>query len=342
MKSNQMLYTPNKKIVIASSFEGVVNNGATECAFVAINTVRRMVARGYMPFHGRDRARVKQYSIDTFKSFKDLPQTQAFLRLRPLVAVAGDYLTVLQIVADNEDDAKQLVDGVHVESNINFFSREFEVQKKKSSKEREIFGKEFYVVRKETQDKDYKAWLSLQEPFPHTIEQLRILNSLKNAQDNDFSGFVLYYVTSKDEASTYQLCNVYGELNIFKNGEISEVKFKPGVDYAKWFENLKTCMISEERIIGKNNVVDADKIKQMIMVSDKENVPREQVFRVQDRYDENEIETLKQEGFRHHLIVNGGYAFPLDYAKAQKAGIPVIERADMAKSLSEYAKNNGF
>ena len=33
------LYIPKKKIALASSFEGIFNNGALECAFVSINAI---------------------------------------------------------------------------------------------------------------------------------------------------------------------------------------------------------------------------------------------------------------------------------------------------------------
>jgi hypothetical protein len=345
MSSAQALYVPKKKIAIASSFEGVVNNGATECAFVAMNAMQRMIGNKQLPgFYGYF---FNQYTIDEFKSnkVKNSEVVQAFLKLRPLVAVASDYLTVLQVIEIKSEKAFNIIKKDRpidqINSDIEYLTRYFSSTKSAFSGEREIFDKVFYEVRKETQ-KDYGAWLSLQEPFPHTIEQMRILNSLKSAQGKDFAGFVMYYVTSKDEASTYQLCNVYGELNLFKNGEISDVKFNPEVEYAKWFESLKTCLISEDRIIGKNKVEKADKVKQMVMVAEKENIPRNQVLRVQDRFDEKEIAELKQAGFEHHLIVKGGYAFPSDYEKAQKAGIPVFEREKMAEFISEFAREKGF
>lgn len=80
----------------------------------------------------------------------------------------------------------------------------------------------------------------------------------------------------------------------------------------------------------------------MIMAAEKEGIPRSQVLRVQDRFDETEIRELRQAGFEHQFIVKGGYAFPSDYEKARKGGIPVFERHDMARFLSEFAREKGF
>lgn len=232
MKPSQILYVPKKKIAIASSFEGVVNNGAAECAFVSLNAQRRMIGRGELPgFAGFFK---QQLSVGEFNKkngevhprdwIKGSIPVRAFLALRPLVAVAGDYLNVLQITEKCRESAFVLVASHEMDSRmVDFFSRQFADMKSKTGKEREIFEREFYAVRKETQDRNYKEWLSLQGPFPHTIEQMRILNSLKSAQGNDFSGFVLYFVTSKDEQSTYQLCNVYGEMGFLREGEISNL-----------------------------------------------------------------------------------------------------------------------
>ena len=41
-----LIYSPKFKIVIASSFEGIVNNGATECALTSFNAYNKMFGDG--------------------------------------------------------------------------------------------------------------------------------------------------------------------------------------------------------------------------------------------------------------------------------------------------------
>jgi hypothetical protein len=80
----------------------------------------------------------------------------------------------------------------------------------------------------------------------------------------------------------------------------------------------------------------------MQMVAKKEGVPPAQVWRLQDRFDKEEIETLRAAGFEHQFIVTGGYAFPTDYAEARRNGVMVIERNKLASELAAYAEARGF
>ena len=326
-------YVPQKKIVIASSFEGVVNNGAKECGVVSLAAYRKMVKEG----HIKDTDALLKHSENWIMA--------TFLALRPLVAVAEDYLTVMQIIGRlYPDQTRRLVEDRDV-SMVKFVGEMFEYIKSQTAKERAIFKTEFYAERKNRQESNYKAWLNLQKPFSETIEQFRKLNELKMFDEKtavQTSGFKLYYVTSKDEASTYQLCTVYGEFGRFQPGEVSDSIFTPGEDYAALFESMKTCLIRRDCIIGKETVENVDKLVQMKMVAEKENISPAQVWRLQDRYDKNEFETLKTAGFTHQFVVTGGYAFPTDYANARDDGIVVVERGLMAQTLSDYARENGL
>ena len=338
--NNMVLRVPDKKIVIASSFEGVVNNGAKECGVVSLAAYERMVNDG---------------RLEGLHSFaKEDPETvmKAFIFLRPMVAVAEDYLTVLMLIARNMATSTAIAKGnirteKYTKDAIAHFQSEFAHIKELTKDQRAEFKKEFYIERKSRQDADYRAWLGLQEPYAETLEQLRILNPLKtfDAKTGALTGgFVLYYVTSKDEASAFQLCTVYGELGIFKPGELGGTSIlQPGENWADVFESMRTCLIKREHIIGKETVPDVDKVEQMrIAAEERAQVPRKQVWRLQDRYDPEEIGALKAAGFDHQFIVTGGYAFLDDYDKARAAGVPVVERSRMAQTLSDYAKEKGF
>ncbi len=343
------MYVPQKKVVIASSFEGVVNNGAKECGVVSLAAYEQMVKGGRLK-NQRSFAKEDQQTV-----------MKAFLALRPLVAVAGDYLTVLMLIRNHMATATAMVNGngrseQYKKESVAHFQKEFEIIKDRTKDQRAEFNKEFYAERKARQTADYNGWLALQEPFAETIEQFRQLNELKSfSVDNlirgQFEGFVshyqsggfkLYYVTSKDEASTYQLCTVYGEFGRFKPGEVSDRILTPGDDWASFFESLKTCLIHRDCIVGKETVENVDKLVQMQMVAKKEGVPPAQVWRLQDRFDKDEIETLKAAGFEHQFIVTGGYAFPTDYDQARSHGVAVIERGKMASQLAAYAQAGGF
>jgi len=339
---NRQLYIPNRKIIVASSFEGVVNNGAKECLFVSLNTYDKMLHDKSL--HGRSilLGSLTPQEFRSSKAVRDSKILETFLKLRPLVAVAEDYLNVLQIAVEYPDLGARIARGDAAA--IQFAEGEFEALKASTTKQREVFKKEFYVERKKQQDASYKEWLALQEPYADTLEQLRILSSLKKeAGTRDFSGFTLYYVTSKDEATTYQLCTVYGEFNLFKDGEVKpSIGFDKEKSWPAYFQSLQTCLITQERIIGKDKVEKADKVKQMALAAAQENIPNGQVFRVNDRYDAEEFSALKAAGFVHNFVVTGGYAFQQDYDKAQKAGIRVVEKNRLAETLSEYASKLGF
>ena len=342
------LYIPNKKIAIASSFEGVVNNGAKECAFVSLNAYQKLVDQRKTPgagFFGRE------ITPDEFRnsdSVRNSNIVRFFLKMRPVVAVAEDYHTVLMVGMLYDHVVNDLVgdkskEFFNKDAAVEFFCNEFKRTKAQTQKERGYFKVEFDAERKLQQEKDYKSWLALQKPYMDTLEQLRILNGLKKeAGDKNYTGFVLYYVTSKDEASTYQLCTVYGEFNLFKNGEIGGISFDREKDWPKFFESLQTCIITQDRIIGTGRVAGADKVGQMKLAAEQEGVPHSQIFRLNDRYDPDEVVQLKAAGFEHNFVVTGGYAFSQDYENARTAGIPVIEKSKLAETLSAYAREKGF
>jgi hypothetical protein len=338
-------HIPQKKVVVASSFEGVLNNGAMECAFTSLNAFNKIARKGAIRSDGFFGQGIME--PDEFRQL-NLPGSmlvKAFLALRPLVAVAEDYLTVLMLIEAHGGAAREVVTNTSKEG-VEFFTEAFKRLKGTTAEARAAFRTAFYEERKACQEKSYPSWLALQEPYPETLDQLRLLNALKDGPagaSNGVNGFFLYYVTSKDEASTLQLCNVYASLGSMKATEVSAAAISAAGGWPAYVASLKTCLISPDRIIGIQKVAGGDKLRQMQMILAQENIDDPaRIWRVNDRYDEAEIASLKSGGFVHYFISAGGYAFPHDYETARQNGIPVIERARLAEELSQYAEQKGF
>ena len=334
------IYIPKNRVVVASSFEGVVNNGAKECCLVSLNARERM--RHNKALDGASFGKILSPG-----EFQSIPVqgsyvVKAFLALRPLVAVAEDYLKVLELIERYPNEANGLASGVDKERNICFFTNEF--QSLESEPKHKAFKEEFYRERKAMQEANYREWLSLQEPYAETIAQLREISMHKKANRSGvYKGFVLSYVTSKDEKTTFELCNAWVELGHLLSREVDSFSEPdPLKDWAGFLSRLNNCLIARERIIGLESVPNADKVEQMKIIAAREEVPPNQIIRINDRYDERETNSLILNGFTHNVIVTGGYAFPGDYAKAIREGIPVLKRSNLAQELLNYAKKHNF
>ena len=276
------LYIPDKKYVIASSFEGIINNDARECGAVSLSVWERMVASG----------RLKGYA--SFEGYDSKLVMKEFLFLRPLVAVAEDYLTVLMLIQNYKTTVKNIVRNPwygprFMKEVIAHFKDEFERVKFGTLEQRAEFKDGFKSERRSRQVSHYRDWLGLQYPYVESLAQFRKLSPLKKFDPvggEMTGGFLLYYVTSKDEFSTWGLCNYYGELEFFTKNELTDPNlFRSGENLAEYFNSMKNCLITREHIIGVETVPDADKVKQMTLVAERENIPHKQVIRLQDRYD---------------------------------------------------------
>lgn len=327
---------PQKKIAVASSFEGVVNNGARECALVSFNAYHRLLEKKQVCGHRF----MDVMEPDRFnREAKRDAVVNAFLNLRPLVAVAEDYLTVIQIISLNLQHLPSL-QVREAEEVFRFFKKEFESAKQATPDSRAAFKEAFYAERKRLQEADYGKWLSLQQPYEDTVQQLRILAKLRalGADGKVSNGFALYYVTTKDAKSTWELCTVYGKLGSLEAGEVSDGIKAGTMDWPGYLAQLSTCLIKKDHILAKENGSQPEKMK---AISDAEGIPPGLVWRLNDRYDEKEAAELKAGGFPY-FVVTGGYAFPWDYEKARSAGITVIKRERLAESLSSIAKEKGI
>ena len=83
------LYVPNAKIAVASSFEGVVNNGKIECTWTSFNADQ---------YSNPGALFGRRLSWPEFQELMSTTPVQAHLALRPLVANASDYQILLRVI----------------------------------------------------------------------------------------------------------------------------------------------------------------------------------------------------------------------------------------------------
>jgi hypothetical protein len=318
------VYIPRRKVAIASSFEGILNNGATECGLTSLNAYQQM-DEGKGRFFGKI---VEPEYFDTIKGSKEV---QAFLRLRPLVELAEDYLTVLEVIDSNPALVGKMLSDPLNESAYDPLIDKFNERRAKSKELRAKFKKAFYDERSRMQKKDYNAWLGTQSPFEDSLVEMRYLvRAQKRNKEGDIeSGFVPWFATSKDEKSTYGLCVFYGRVMKLDPEDIGE-------------DGKKQCMITKDRIIGDEHI--RDKVEQLKIIALTEDIPRSQVWRLNDRYDKAQQIQLRDDGFPYQfLLAGGGYAFPHDVKKAlEDPLVIVIARQGFAKALGAHAEKWNF
>lgn len=322
---------PKAKVVLAFSFEGIVNNGARECAFTSFNAHRALRLSQAISGEKFFDRHLKPEEFNSPAVQKSL-QVRAFMALRPLVKDAEDYLTIMQLIELYPEECRELL-GRKVGA-VAFFQREFEKLKSASAQARVSFKEEFYLQREGQKTANFKEWLSLQSPFKGIIRELRKLQGLRALENGKAKGFVLSFVSSKDEASIMQLCSLYSELGHLAPGEVSTSI--TGAD----LQSMGTCLISPERVIGKET--STDKVEQVRIIAERGGVPLSHIWRLNDRLDTGEIHALRNAGVNNNFVVTGGYAFPGDYSRAPKSKAVVVEKETLAYSLSRYATEHGF
>jgi hypothetical protein len=323
MSKEVLLYVPKTKIAIASSFEGIFNNGATECALVSLNAYNNQDPEA---FFGR-----KLSAREFIDSCRDSTVVKAFLALRPMVAVAEDYRTILDLINSYKASAETLADHPNDIFTYSFFEGKFNEVKEKTKTGRDAFGKGkesfFYKERETLQKASYDDWLNTQEPYADTIPQFRALVDTQEWDgDVPVRGFFPRFATSKDEQSTHALCLFYAKVMKLDPSDVEGRK----------------CIVPRDGIIGMETVPSRDKVEQLTVIANRLELPRENVWRVEDRYDPKQFEKLHEAGFVHNFLLPG-YATPREIEKAIKDGIfPVFDRGNFATQLASYAEANGF
>jgi hypothetical protein len=318
------IYKPREKIAIASSFEGIVNDGAPECAFVSFNAYHYQDPRA---FFGR-----KMTAAEFNNEYRKTLIVKAFLALRPIVEVAEDYRTVLDVLARYPNSImRPLSINPNNTETYEMAAAEFNRIKNETQKERDEFGKSkeslFYKERKALQEANYDEWLNTQKPFDDTLPQFRYLVDTQIWDGNTpVSGFFPRFATSKDEASTHALCVFYTKVRKLDPSDVEG----------------KKCIIPRDGIIGMETVPSRDKIEQLKVIADRLEVPRSQVWRMNDRYDPKQQEQLNKAGFVYQFFLPG-YATPQEIETAKKDGlVRVLDRNLFASQLADHAHEWGF
>ncbi|MFH0837461.1 MAG: hypothetical protein V1870_04990 [Candidatus Aenigmatarchaeota archaeon] len=317
------IYIPKNVVVIASSFEGIVNDGATECALTSLNAYHNQNPDAFL---GR-----KIDSKEFSENYIGSTEVKAFLALRPMVAVAEDYHTVLEMIRQNQEKASMLVDDKNNVELYSFFEEEFKRIKERTKEERDVFGKAkegfFYKERKALQEADYDAWNNTQKPYDDTLPQFRLLVDTQQWMEGlPIRGFYPRFATSKDEDSTHKLCILYTKVQ----------KLEPGDTEGN------RCLIPRDGIIGIETVPSKKKSEQLAVLANRFGIPRDQVWRLNDRYDINEQEELKNAGFENQFFLPG-YTTPHEIEKVKTDSmIRLLDRNNFAKQLSDFAEKLGL
>lgn len=173
--------------ILALDFDGVIWDSVGEC-FV-------MARRAYQNLYGLP--------------CSDLEA--AFRRGRWLVRTGGDFLLILQLAMADPD------------ADLTSFSRA-EFARLQAQKQTECleFEREFYGLRQQCRDQDWKSWVSYQNPYPHFLQQLQEARDL-------FDEVVI--CTTKDAQSARMLLSSAGldfhiwgkELGVDKGGQIRDL-----------------------------------------------------------------------------------------------------------------------
>lgn len=335
------IFKPKSKVAVASSFEGIVNNGAPECALVSFNAYQQM-PEGKGKFFG------KVIEADEFSNIRNDRYVQAFLALRPDVTIAEDYGTVLQVLEGASDsEINQMLNHPDDEDSYRALRDKFDELKGQTADFRATFGSRdelagggksaFYKERARLQEKDINAWMATQEPYEDAIGQFRLMIGTQEMDGNApdayqavISGFVPWFATSKDVSSTYLLCKIYSQTGKLAADDIAK-------------DGTKVCVISMDRIVGREQFPDEKnklqlRIKQLRYVAEKEGLRHTDVWRVEDRYDPKEQQALRDEGFPIQFIVPG-YIYPFDLAKAKKnPNVALLGRGNFGFDIAEYAR----
>lgn len=315
------IYKPSRRIAIASSFEGIVNDGAPECALVSFNAYHEMDPSAFF-FR-------KLAAAEFNASYRASNPVRAFLALRPIVEVAEDYLTVLEVIRRYPTDAGRLADDPSGVETYLVLADKFRELKEDAHHQRlrGQFGKGktslFYIEREALKQADHEGWLGAQAPFEDTLPQLRLLVDTQVWDgDRPVRGFYPRFATSKDEASTQELCNFYVTVGMLDPTDVGGGR----------------CIIPPNGIIGMETVPSRDKVEQLNVIAQRLDVPRSQVWRMNDRCDPQQQKQLADAGFVHQFFLPG-YATPheIDLARNDPR-VRVLERKRFAEQLGAYAE----
>ena len=216
---------------------------------------------------------------------------------------------------------------------IAYLKERFAERRDATADQRAAFREAFYEQRARLKKDDLRGWMDLQAPFPQALDGFRQLVGTTEYEDDEQTpkgGFVTYFATSKDEASTYDLCVYHSSSGIMRPDDV----------------RLRgRCIINRNRIIGKEKT--RDKVKQMRMIAENLDIGPERVIRLNDMWFEDQQAALREAGFIHQAIIPWGYVFQPDLDRARELAegddsVVVLPEKDWALELGRYVEKWGL
>ncbi len=324
------LYVPRPPIGLGSSFDGIFNDAVTECGVTSFGAYEMMHP------DSTQKAGIRKIGVpaDFNEGDRNSAPYQAFQRLRPLVAKAGDYHSVVQVILEHPDLIDPILrsptDRAAYAGAIQRFG---EIQAETKTGDWDSFGKKdtgaFYVERARLRKVDERGWTALQAPMPNAVLEFREFAETMEFDQNGkpVAGFVPYFASSKDGDSIFTLCTLYSELGRMHPADVGKG------DSGK-------CIIHRDRIYD-NSVAGGDKVQQLTLIAADLGVGHERVIRIDDRFDRKEAAALRTEGFPV-VIMEGGYVFPWELDEARAENVAVLPRNGFAHALAQYSQDRGL
>ncbi len=324
------VYKPKVPIIVASSTEGVVWDGAKECYLVAHNAALKNLD-DYKVLEPFDHIIEPEEFVKNKEGFLKTEYFDAALKLRPLVKKAWHYFLVLDMIRKHPKWVEDILSKPEDEKAYLGFIKEFSELKASTSPERQEFlDRIFYDERRRMKTTNMFAWLELYEPIGNRWEEFGKLAETKKLDEdgNVISGFIPAFATSKDEGSSHELC-----VHFVRTQKLDKRHYSD--------KNTHVCTVPRNLIVGKDRVPSRRKTDQLDMLREIMKVPKTQVWNLNDMYSHRELEELWGEKYRFNFLLPG-YVFPFDIEKARNDPLVTVLGENFAEQLGEVAKEIGF
>lgn len=324
-----MIYSPKSKILIASSTEGVVWDGAKECYLVTHNAALKDI-NNYKRAEPFDHVIEPKEFTENKEEFLKTKYFDAALKLRPLVKKAWHYFLVFDMIGRNPNWVEDILENPESEKAYLSFIKEF--KELKASTPEAVHKKMdeiFYAERDRMKIDHHFDWLELYEPIGNRWEEFGKLAETKKSEGGEIvSGFIPAFATAKDEDSGNIVC-----VHFVKTKKLDKKHYSDG--------NAHACTIQRDLIVGKDRVPSRRKVDQLDMLGKITGIPKTQVWNLNDMYSHEELEGLWKEDYRFNFLLPG-YIFPFDVEKAKNDTLVTVLGENFAKQLGKKAEDIGF
>jgi len=143
--------------ILAIDFDGVIVDSVLESLFIGHNAYLKLYGRGKRKYFGGE-----LFAFENWEETKKQHQEEIkyYRTLRPYIRGATDYGLIQNLIEENKFIKNQ---------------EEFDNYRKTVKFDFENYEKEFYKERERLQNKDYRAWFSLEPPYSKVIEGIKKL-----------------------------------------------------------------------------------------------------------------------------------------------------------------------